>query len=297
VGRRLGQHFLFDPSILERIVDTLDPQPDDVVLEIGAGKGTLTRRLAARVGRVIAVERDPRLAAVLRGEGGRGKGEASDQLPGNVTVVEGNALELDWHRAAGGTVEASPDGGGTAEVTLPASRFLLPEAGGEERWKVAGNIPYSITTPLIDKALRPPPPGVVVFLVQREVADRLAAGPGGKIYGALSVGVQAVAHVERLFDVPAGAFRPPPKVDSAVVRLVPLDEPLVAEADQAAFRRFVTALFGRRRKQLVGALCAVTESERDRVQACLAGAGVDPKARGETLPVATIVRLFRELGR
>ncbi len=270
MGRRLGQHFLFDPSILERIVDTVDPQSDDVVLEIGAGRGTLTRGLAARVGRVIAVERDPRLAAVLRGERGMGNGERIAPLPDNVSLVEGDALKLDWR-----------------ELAEPAPHDM----------KIAGNIPYSITTPLIDKALEPPPPGVVVFLVQREVADRLAAGPGGKTYGALSVGVQAVARVERLFDVPAGAFRPPPKVNSAVVRLVPLDEPMVAVADQAAFRRFVTALFGRRRKQLLGALCAVTKSERDRVRGCLAGAGVDPKARGETLPVATIVRLFRELGR
>ncbi len=278
MGRRLGQHFLFDPSILERIVDTLDPQPDDVVLEIGAGRGTLTRTLAARAGRVIAVERDPRLAAVLRGEEGRGKREAFTPMPGNVTVIEGDALELDWHEVVAAMEREGSGGGGAG-------------------WKVTGNIPYSITTPLIDKALDPAPPEVVVFLVQREVADRLAAAPGGKTYGALSVGVQAVARVERLFDVPAGAFRPPPKVNSAVVRLVPLGEPLVAEADQAAFRRFVAALFGRRRKQLLGALSAVTESERDRVRACLADAGVDPKARGETLPVATIVRLFRELGR
>jgi 16S rRNA (adenine1518-N6/adenine1519-N6)-dimethyltransferase len=270
VGRRLGQHFLFDPSILDRIVDALDPLPEDVVLEIGAGRGTLTARLAAQVGRVIAVERDRELAAFLRGERGTGKGEGFAALPGNVSVIEGDALEIDW-------------------------RGLLEPVLHEP--KVVGNIPYSITTPLIDKALTPPMPAAVVFLVQREVADRLAADPGSKAYGALTVGVQAVAAVERLFDVPAGAFRPPPKVDSAVVRMVPLDQPLIAEADHPAFRRFVTALFGRRRKQLVGALRGVTGRARSEVEACLEAVGVDPTARSETLPPSTFTRLFHEVGR
>lgn len=264
MGRRLGQHFLFDPSILDRIVDALDPHLHDTVLEIGAGRGTLTRRLAARVGRVVAIERDRRLAERVRAE--------PDTLPDNATVIAGDALEQDWHALASDALEG-------------------------EAWKVTGNIPYAITSPLIDKALTPPMPAIVVFLVQREVADRLAAQPGGKTYGALSVGVQAVARAERLFDVPAGAFRPPPRVDSAVVRLLPLERPLVAAAEQEAFRRFVTALFGRRRKQLVGALCGVTGAARDRVEACLQEMGVDPKARGETLPATTFVSLFQALAR
>jgi 16S rRNA (adenine1518-N6/adenine1519-N6)-dimethyltransferase len=196
-----------------------------------------------------------------------------------VTVIEGDALALDWHRLVADAARARP------------------EAGGQVAWKLGGNIPYSITTPLIDKALTPPMPAMAVFLVQREVADRLAVDPGSKVYGALSVGVQAVAAVERLFDVPAGAFRPPPKVDSAVVRIVPLDRPLVAEADRPAFRRFVTALFGRRRKQLVGALRGVTGHTRSEVEACLEAMGVDPTVRSETLPPSSFTRLFDELGR
>ncbi len=267
MGRRLGQHFLFDPSILDRIVDALDPRPADVVLEIGAGRGTLTERLAALAGRVIAVEKDRALVAGLRGAG----------PPDNVALVQGDALKLDWSELA--------------EPALHAAGRSLHDL------KIVGNIPYSITTPLIDKALTPAMPELVVFLVQREVADRLAADPGSKVYGALSVGVQAVAAVERLFDVPAGAFRPPPKVDSAVVRIVPLEQPLVAEADQPAFRRFVTALFGRRRKQLVGALRGVTGRARSEVEAGLEAVGVDPTARSETLPPPTFTRLFDELGR
>lgn len=248
-------------------MDALDPRPEDVVLEIGAGRGTLTRRLATRVGRVVAIERDRDLVVVLRGAG----------PPDNVAVVRGDALKLDWSELV--------------EPALHAACCTLHDL------KVVGNIPYSITTPLIDKALTPPLPGVVVFLVQCEVADRLAADPGSKAYGALSVGVQAVAGVERLFDVPAGAFRPPPKVDSAAVRILPLERPLIAEADQPAFRQFVTALFGRRRKQLVGALRGVTGRERSEVEARLEAVGVDPTARSETLPPSTFARLFHEVVR
>ena len=260
MGRRLGQHFLFDPAILERIAEALDPTPDDVVLEVGPGLGTLTRHLAARVGLVVAMERDRSLVDRLQ----RPRERGDEPLPSNVRLVQGDALELDWHELAGGA-----------------------------RFKVSGNIPYAITSPLIDKALLSPYPELVVFLVQREVADRLAAEPGGKSYGALSVGVQAVAHVERLFTVKAGAFRPPPAVDSAVVRLTPLDTPLVAADDQAEFRRFVTALFGQRRKQLGGALRNVTGLERDAVARRLAALDVEPTLRCETLPPAEFERLRR----
>ncbi len=259
MGRRLGQHFLFDPAILDRIVDALEPSDQDIVIEIGPGLGTLTERLAGRVRRVIAIEKDRELAKKLR--------ETFAPLTGNVSVVEGDALELDWH-------------GLVAEATVP---------GG---YKVTGNIPYAITSPLIEKALTPPLPGVVVFLVQREVAERVAAEPGSKAYGGLSVGVQAVARAERLFMVRAGAFKPPPKVDSAVVRLTPLPDPLVAPREHAEFRRFVTALFGRRRKQLGGAIRGVTGRERADVEAELVRLGIEPTVRGEMLPPADFVRLF-----
>ncbi len=260
MGRRLGQHFLFDPAILDRIADAIDPTPNDVVLEVGPGLGTLTRHLAPCVGRVVAVERDSSLVERLERPQERG----DEPLPGNVSVVQGDALELDWQALTG--------------------------AGS---FKVCGNIPYAITSPLIDKALLDPQRPLVVFLVQREVADRLAADPGGKSYGALSVGVQAVARVERLFAVKAGAFRPPPRVDSAAVRLTPLEEPLVAPADQPEFRRFVTALFGQRRKQLSGALRTVTGLDRDAVAERLAALDVDPRVRCETLPPGEFERLRR----
>jgi len=240
--RRLGQHFLNDPKILGRIVDALDPQTGETVLEIGPGRGTLTRVLLDRGLKVIAIEKDRLLAAALAMDGLR--------------VIEGDALHLDWPRVS----------------------------------KIVGNIPYYITSPLIDKALTPPLPERVVFLVQAEVADRIAAQPGSKTYGALSVGVQAVASVEKLFTVAPGAFRPPPKVRSALIRLTPLTEPLVRPEEVAAFRSFVTACFSKRRKQLKNAVPGLNEAK-------LRALGFDPVARPERLAPEGFVRLLRSARR
>jgi 16S rRNA (adenine1518-N6/adenine1519-N6)-dimethyltransferase len=259
---RLGQHFLSDTGILTRIVDALAPAPTDLVLEIGAGTGSLTAVLAARVGRVIAIETDRRLAAALGAEVG------ATGVP--VTVVAGDALRLDW-------------------------RALLDQAapGAARVFKVVGNIPYHITSPLLDKALTPPWPERIVFLVQREVAERLAARPGSKAYGALTVGVQATCRVEQLFVVRAGAFRPAPRVASALVRLTPRAEPLVRPGELQPFRAFVTACFTRRRKQLRNVVMAATGASAGRVTEGLAALGLDPRARPETLTPEAFVRLLR----
>ncbi len=266
--KRLGQHFLTDRNILQRIVDALEPAPDDVVVEIGAGTGSLTDELLARGLRVIAIEKDRRLA----GELGTWNAERGTE---RLTVVHGDALRLDWH--------ALVDTG----AAVPRSGFRVP------RFKIVGNIPYAITSPLIDKALTPPLPTCIVFLVQAEVADRIAASPGSKTYGALSVGVQAVCRVERLFTVRAGAFTPPPKVTSAVVRLTPLAQALIAPEESAAFRAFVTACFTRRRKQLRNVVMAVTGRSAAVVVAGLAALGADPMVRPETLAPEVFVRLLR----
>jgi 16S rRNA (adenine1518-N6/adenine1519-N6)-dimethyltransferase len=153
---------------------------------------------------------------------------------------------------------------------------------------VVGNIPYNITSPLIEKALTPPLPARIVFLVQLEVAQRIAAAPGSKAYGALSIGVQAQCRVEQLFTVPAGAFRPPPKVRSALLRLTPLAEPLVRPEEVAPLRAFVAACFSRRRKQLHNAVPEGGPSVAE-----LTALGFDPQARPETLAPADFVRLLR----
>jgi 16S rRNA (adenine1518-N6/adenine1519-N6)-dimethyltransferase len=253
--RRFGQHFLSDPRILARIADALAAAPDDVVLEIGPGRGALTAELLARAGRVVAIERDRDLIPDLR-----------TRFP-RLELIEGDALDVNWAAAIGG---ARP-------------------------WLLAGNIPYNITSPLLDRALAPPRPARIVFLVQKEVADRIAAAPGTKDYGALTVGVQAVAGVERLFAVPAGAFQPSPKVDSAVVRLTPLASPLIGDADIARFRRLVVGLFGFRRKQLRRALRELTGWSADAVAPIAAAAGLDPVARPEAISPNGFARLARVL--
>lgn len=261
--RRLGQHFLSDPRILQRIVDALDPAPDEVVLEIGPGKGSLTEQLLARGLRVIAIEKDRRLAVALETRN-------AERGTGKLTVVSRDALRVDWHA-----------------LVAPPSGLRVP------RFKIVGNIPYAITSPLLARALTPPLPVRIVFLVQAEVAERLAATPGSRQYGALSVGVQAVCSVEKLFAVPAGAFMPRPKVHSALVRLTPLARPLVAPAEIGAFRTFVTACFARRRKQLRNVLMAATGRSAAQVAAGLTALGLDRAARPETLPPAEFVRLLR----
>ena len=247
--KRFGQHFLFDPRILARIADAVQAGPGDTVLEIGPGPGGLTLALAERAGRVVAIEKDRDLVPALRAKVPRAE------------IVEGDALELDWHALAG------------------------------DEALVCGNIPYNITSPLIDKALLPPRPRRVVFLVQREVADRVAATAGSEHYGALSVGVQAVARAERLFTVAKGAFHPPPKVESAVLRLTPLADPLVPDRQLPSFRRLVVGLFGFRRKQMLRALRELTGWPAERVQTALDAAGVVPTDRPEVLTPHQFVAL------
>lgn len=260
MGQKLGQHFLTDPRVLDRIAESIDPNPEDTVLEIGTGRGTLTRRLAKRVRRVISIERDPILI----------KGLKRFHLNQNITIVEGDALKLDWEE-------------------------LWPPESSRATRKVTGNIPYYITTPLIDKALSPPPPAVVAFLVQEEVAARICAQPGGKTYGALSVGVQIAAVVENLFRVKAGAFQPPPKVDSAMIRMKPRVIP--EGLDIRRFREFVTAVFSKRRKQILGILSEMKGRDRDQVTELLNDLGFRPEDRPETIPPEGFVRLFRECSR
>src|SRR2546427_440168 len=161
------------------------------------------------------------------------------------------------------------------------------------QFKVIGNIPYAITSPLIEKALTPPLPERIVFLVQAEVADRAAAPPGSRVYGALSVGLQASCRVEKLFTVKPGAFDPPPRVDSALLRLTPLTAPLVGPEEAAALRAFVTACFSRRRKQLRNVLMAGTGRPAAAVVDAVRALGLAPEARPETLAPEAFARLLR----
>ncbi len=261
-----GQNFLQDENALDDIARLAAPSPGEAVVELGAGLGHLTARLVARGAKVVAVERDREMARVLRAELGE-----------RITLLEADAARLDW-----------------AEL---AARLGTPDApGGPPRLAVAGNLPYHLSSPILfslldaARSLRR-----AVLLLQREVAERLAAAPGGRDFGLPSVLLQREAEVEVARRVPPGAFWPPPRVESAVVcaRFRPAVEPVL---DEARFRRLVKAGFGQRRKTLRNALEAARVAPPERLAAALASAGVDPGRRGETLSVAEWVALERELG-
>lgn len=255
--KSLGQHFLSDPRILGRIADALELTGDETVVEIGPGRGALTDLLVPRAARVVAIEYDRALAALLRAR------YASEP---KVEVVEADVLTVPLADAAGGD-------------------FVL-----------VGNVPYYITTPILFHALEPPRPHRAVYLVQREVAERIAAAPGAEEYGALSANVQAVARAEQLFRVPAGAFNPPPKVESAVIRITPRPDPVIGPGEEGEFRRFVQDAFGMRRKQMRRVLRSIGMLGADEAERILREAGVDPAARPETLSpaqFAAVVRLLR----
>ena len=257
----LSQSFLVDPGVPARIATAARLSPDDVVVEVGAGLGSLTTHLLGRAHRIIAIERDSRLAAVLREELG-----ARDDL----VVVEGDALEFDWAAAA-----------------RAAGRPLV----------VAGNLPYVVTSPVIFATLAAADGGRVVaralFMVQKEFAQRMLAPPGSRTYGRLSVMVQQIAEAEVLFHVGAGAFLPRPAVTSTVVRLCPRAQPLGAVRDPSLFDRVVREAFGTRRKMLRRALAPAFGAEP--ASSALAAAGIAGTRRAEELSVAEFARLANAL--
>ncbi|MGC3996029.1 MAG: 16S rRNA (adenine(1518)-N(6)/adenine(1519)-N(6))-dimethyltransferase RsmA [Anaeromyxobacter sp.] len=261
-----GQNFLGDQAVLADIAQLAAPRAGETVLELGAGLGHLTAQLLARGATVVAVERDREMVQVLRGE----LGEA-------ITLLEADAARLEWPGLA--------------------DRYGTPDApGGVPRLSVAGNLPYHLTSPILFSLLdHAPRIRRAVFLLQREVAERLAAPPGSRDWGLLSVLLQREADVSVERRVPPGAFWPPPRVESAVLCAWFRDaaEPV---ADPARFRRLVKAGFAQRRKTLRNALEAGRVVEPERLAAALAAAGIDPGRRGETLTVAEWAALDRALG-
>jgi 16S rRNA (adenine1518-N6/adenine1519-N6)-dimethyltransferase len=259
--KSLGQHFLSDRALLAKIAAATGAGPEQVVLEIGPGPGGLTAALLERGATLVAIERDDRMRENL-----------THRFAGAPFVLAtGDALELDW------------------------ASLVAPWTSAGKRWIVAGNIPYNITSPLIAKALTPPLPESVTFLVQREVADRIAAEAGTSEYGALTVGVQAVATVIVGLPVKKGAFAPPPKVDSTLITLVPRTPPLVGHEEIPAFRRLVTSLFSYRRKRMLRALREATGMDPDRAATVLQAAAIDADIRPEAVSVQQFVQLLAAL--
>jgi 16S rRNA (adenine1518-N6/adenine1519-N6)-dimethyltransferase len=261
--KRFGQNFLVSPGIIRRIVDAIGPRPGDTIVEIGPGLGAITEPLLERIDHLHVVEIDRDLIARLQ----------SRFPPERLSIHEGDALEFDFGALKG----AGP-------------------------LKIVGNLPYNISSPLLFHLVRfAPLVHDMHFMLQKEVVDRMVAEPGSKDFGRLSVMLQYRYHMERLFIVPPGSFNPPPKVDSAIVRMIPVDYSRVRQSgiprdgagdtanDPALFARVVTAAFSQRRKMLRNTL-------REFIgEADLAALGITPTARAEDIAVADYVRLANAL--
>ena len=246
--KSLGQHFLTDHGMIDMIVLAVDPRPGDRLVEIGPGQGAITLPLLRRHGELTAIEFDRDLIVPL---------SHAAQGVGTLTVIHKDVLEVDFTKLA-----------------------------AEDKLRLVGNLPYNLSSPILFHALEHA--GVVRdmhFMLQKEVVDRMAATPGSKVYGRLSVMLQAYCTVTSLFDVPPTAFRPPPTVDSAVARLVPHAPEQVGINDHKRFADVVRAAFGQRRKTLRNALSGVCDSEQ------IEAAGLRPDLRAEQVEVAAFVRL------
>ncbi len=308
--KSLGQHFLRDQGVVDAIVGAAHLTRDDTVLEIGPGPGILTGRLVEQAGRVVAVELDDRFAAALLARYADSPRVAivhADILEVDPVVLVGQAVmpttphldPLVKEREQSADRVSTPNSHSDATST-PHPDSLLKERGqGEVRWKAVANIPYYITSPILRHLLEASvPPELAVIMVQKEVAERICAQPGD--LSLLAVSVQYYATPELLFAVPASAFQPPPKVDSAVVRLTPHTAPLFPDVPTERYFEMVRAGFSQRRKQLANSLSAGLQRSKAEVVALLAAADIDPERRAETLTLeewATICRrgMFAEM--
>jgi 16S rRNA (adenine1518-N6/adenine1519-N6)-dimethyltransferase len=256
----LGRHYLASPGILSRILQAIDPSPDDLILEIGPGGGALTFPLAARAGRVIAVEKDAEAVAAL----------ARTPLT-NLDVVEGDVLAMDL-------------------AALAAERL-----GRCRTVKLVGNIPYSISSPLLLKVLEERAAfDAAAFLVQKEVAAKICARPGSKDFGPLSIRLQAQFEARIAFGVKPGSFVPPPKVDSAFITLVKRLAAAIPNGAEADFGRFLRGAFKERRRTLRNNLAAAGHPSAA-IDAAMAAARLGRTVRPEDVPIETFVRLFADL--
>jgi 16S rRNA (adenine1518-N6/adenine1519-N6)-dimethyltransferase len=251
--KSLGQHFLHERGIVEKLVLAIDPRPGDRIVEIGPGQGALTFPLLDRHGALTAIEFDRDLLEPLT---------AAAKAHGALTLIHADVMNIDFSAVA----DDSP--------------------ADDRRIRLVGNLPYNLSSPILFHALdHAAAVRDMHFMLQKEVVDRMAAGPGSKVYGRLSVMLQAYCTVTALFNVSPGAFRPPPKVDSAVVRLVPRPPEQIGIDDPRRFADVVRAAFGQRRKTLRNAVSSVCTVEQ------IIAAGIDPQHRAEQLEVADFVRL------
>ena len=257
--KSLGQNFLKDEAVIEQIADAAGCGPMDTVVEIGPGLGVLTDALSERAGKVIAVELDDRLIPILN---------SRFALRDNVEIVHEDILKFDW----------SGLGQGKGDLYI------------------AGNLPYYITTPILlgifEKAV---PAKSITVMVQKEVAERIVASPGGKDYGVLSVSLQYYSEPRKVLDVPAECFEPRPKVDSAVLVLDLKEKRALKTEEEAKFFRLVKQAFMQRRKTLSNSLAGFDGKAKEEVEEILIRNGIDPKRRAETLSLEEYIQLSKEI--
>lgn len=255
--KKYGQNFLTSPAIAQRIVDSADLTIEDTVLEIGPGKGVLTRLMIERCRRVLAVEIDPRWAQKLTEE---------FTESGRISIINQDILQYNLSE-------------------------IFKEGSG--RYKAVANLPYNIAVPIIEKLLKTAfKPARIVVMVQKEMADRISAKPGGKDYGSLSLFIQYHAKVEKLFHVPPGSFFPRPKITSSVIRLVPHPKPPVMPDDEDAFFDFVKICFSQRRKMLRSVLKEQNKWPENNLSDCKV---IDLSRRAETLSLDEFLKLYNHL--
>jgi 16S rRNA (adenine1518-N6/adenine1519-N6)-dimethyltransferase len=263
--KRLGQSFLVDSEIIRKIIDCAEPKQEDTVLEIGAGHGELTQPIAKIAGKVVAVEVDRKFCKNLRTKFARFE---------NVQVVQGDFLKTDIR-----------------------SIFAL-EGEVSGKVKVIGNLPYYITTPILMKLFREKELfSQLIIMVQREVADRMAAHPGSRTYGALSLSVSYHTEIKKVIDVPKECFRPQPEVDSALTNMRIRRKPPVLVRNEDIFFSFTRAIFGGRRKTLRNALIRAASIDREKAEKLLLSVGIDPGTRAENIGLEQFARLFNAVSR
>ena len=274
--KALGQNFINDPQIIEAIVDACGAGPEDTVVEIGPGKGALTCTLAERAKRVIAVELDSSVIPLLKGN-----------LAGapNVEVVNEDILKFDWSLATENQFKND------ASAEDPCNSGVL---------RIVGNLPYYITTPILLGILEKNVPAEsITVMVQKEVAERICSGPGGKDYGVLSISLQYYADCAYVLDVPAEYFTPRPKVDSAVVHMTLKKERLLVPQEEPQFFALIKKAFSQRRKTLLNSLVGLAAPgsagilTKEQISAALAATGIDEKRRPETLSIEEFAALSR----
>lgn len=257
-SKSLGQNFIKDPGVIERIVKIAELSEKDQVIEIGPGLGALTFALAEKSGRVVAIEKDKRLVSRLR--------ELCNDYP-NVEIISADSLRVDFRDFYRG-----------------------------RKMKVISNLPYSISSPVLFKLLEDRDIySCFILMLQREVGERITAKPGGKVYGSISVLLQTYMDISLEFRVPPSAFWPRPKVESVVLKLIPLTEPRVPVSDEKLYERVVRAAFSSRRKMLGNSLRSILSKEA--VETILASAGIDKSRRAETLSIEEYGALTEEVNR